>query len=176
MSENKARILYTPPLFCNMKVHTLKSLCNTAWPLHFKFASYACGVVYACELCRLFTRRNANSLTANSLSLLNHWPTIHMESLRELIIIYAVSLHVSCSLARSTRWLSFRCPAGPLRVCAPLLLPSWQSLSMCWWYRGGLGTNPLWSMAGELAGCVASLLHSYILRSTDPLKLPLQCS
>ena len=65
---------------------------------------------------------------------------------------YAQFLYMSSySQARSTRWLSSRCPVGPLRVFAPLLLPSWQSLSRCWWYRGGLETNPLWSMAGEPA-------------------------
>ena len=70
-----------------------------------------------------------------------------------ILVHHAQFLYMSTrSLARSTRWLSSRCPAGLLRVCAPLLLPLWQSLSRCWWYRGGLGTNPLWFTAGEPAG------------------------
>ena len=99
---------------------------------------YCCWLKLICINCN-------NSLYKYYDKLLTTWHSISVH--------HAQFLHMSsCSQARSTRWLSSRCPAGPLRVCAPLLLPLWQSLSKCWWYRGGLETNPLWSTAGGPAG------------------------
>ena len=96
-------------------------------------------------------------------SWLSTWPLTNNTHGISRYHMHSFSTYVFYSLARNTRWLSSRCPAGLLTVCAPLPLPSWQSLSMCWWYRGGLGTDPLWSMAGEPAGCGTSLY------TTDPL-------